>query len=167
MTHDNVIDTISGILRREMPLLLSLADDDVGARRNSQQRTVKMLVGHLIDSASNNHQRMVRLQYAPRCGHSMPNTDMGMLVFPDYTQDNNLWLHIQDYQHEDWHLLLTLLQAYNMHLCHVIRSIDASKLRNYWIDYEGHHITLDEMVTGYVRHMQLHFAEIHDLLSAE
>lgn len=102
MTHDNVIDTISGILRREMPLLLSLADDDVGARCNSQQRTVKMLVGHLIDSASNNHQRMVRLQYAPRCGHSMPNTDMGMLVFPDYTQDNNLWLHIQDYQHEDW-----------------------------------------------------------------
>ena len=29
---------------------------------------------------------MVRLQYAPRCGHSMPNTEMGMLVFPDYTQ---------------------------------------------------------------------------------
>lgn len=39
-------------------------------------------------------ERMVRLQYAPRCGHSMPNTKMGMLVFPDYTQDNDLWIHL-------------------------------------------------------------------------
>ena len=167
MDYQVIIDGINEVMDSELPLLLSLTEEQVSVRRNSQRRTVKMLVGHLIDSASNNHQRMVRLQYAPRCGHSMPNTDMGMLIFPDYTQDNNLWLHIQDYQHEDWQLLLTLLQAYNMHLCHVIRSMDSSKLRNYWIDYEGHRITLDKMVCGYVKHMQLHFAEIHDLLSEE
>ena len=92
---------------------------------------------------------MVRLQYAPRCGHSMPNTEMGMLVFPDYTQDNDLWIALQDYQHEDWQTLVMLLNLYNRHICHVIRSVDETKLKNYWIDYEGFRITLDAMIRGY------------------
>lgn len=89
---------------------------------------------------------MVRLQYAPRCGHSMPNTEMGMLVFPDYTQDNDLWIALQDYQHEDWHTLVMLLKLYNQHICHIIRSVDTSKLNNYWVDYEGCRVTLDAMI---------------------
>ena len=80
MDFQEIIDGINEVMNRKMPMLLSLKEEQVGEKRNSQNRTVKMLVGHLIDSASNNHQRMVRLQYAPRCGHSMPNTEMGMLV---------------------------------------------------------------------------------------
>ena len=96
MEYQEVIDNINTVMNREIPILLSLSEEQVSVKRNSQNRTVKMLVGHLIDSASNNHQRMVRLQYAPRCGHSMPNTEMGMLVFPDYTQDNDLWIALQN-----------------------------------------------------------------------
>lgn len=66
--YQDVIDGINEVMNREIPFLLSLSEDQVGVKRNHQNRTVKMLVGHLIDSASNNHQRMVRLQYAPRCG---------------------------------------------------------------------------------------------------
>ena len=131
MEYQEVIDNINTVMNREIPILLSLSEEQVSVKRNSQNRTVKMLVGHLIDSASNNHQRMVRLQYAPRCGHSMPNTEMGMLVFPDYTQDNDLWIALQDYQHEDWHTLVMLLKYYNEHICHIIRSVDVKKLNNY------------------------------------
>ena len=166
MKNQEVIDDINEVMKREIPLLLSLSEEQVNVRRNSQNRTVKMLVGHLIDSASNNHQRMVRLQYAPRCGHSMPNTEMGMLVFPDYTQDNDLWIQLQDYQHEDWQELVTLLNLYNRHICHVIRSVDETKLNNFWIDYEGCRVTLDAMIRGYVKHLNLHFGQIHELLNA-
>ena len=166
MKYQEVIDDINEVMKREIPLLLSLSEEQVNVRRNSQNRTVKMLVGHLIDSASNNHQRMVRLQYAPRCGHSMPNTEMGMLVFPDYTQDNDLWIQLQDYQHEDWQQLVTLLNLYNRHICHVIRSVDETKLNNCWIDYEGCRVTLDAMIRGYVNHLNLHFGQIHELLNA-
>ena len=166
MKYQEVIDDINEVMKREIPLLLSLSEEQVNERRNSQNRTVKMLVGHLIDSASNNHQRMVRLQYAPRCGHSMPNTEMGMLVFPDYTQDNDLWIQLQDYQHEDWQQLVTLLNLYNRHICHVIRSVDETKLNNFWIDYEGCRVTLDAMIRGYVNHLNLHFGQIHELLNA-
>ena len=74
MDYQEIIDGINEVMNREIPMLLSLTEEQVSVRRNSQNRTVKMLAGHLIDSASNNHQRMVRLQYAPRCGHSMPNS---------------------------------------------------------------------------------------------
>ena len=65
MDYQEIIDGINEVMNREIPMLLSLTEEQVSVRRNSQNRTVKMLVGHLIDSASNNHQRMVRLQYAP------------------------------------------------------------------------------------------------------
>lgn len=164
MKYQEVIDNIKMVINREIPILLSLSEEQVSLRRNRQNRTVKMLVGHLVDSVSNNHQRMVRLQYAPRCGHSMPNTEMGMLVFPDYTQDNDLWIALQDYQHEDWHTLVMLLKYYNDHICHIIRSVDEKKLNNYWIDYEGCRITLDAMIREYVNHLNLHFGQIHELL---
>ena len=39
------------------------------------------------------------------------NREMGMFIFPDYTQDNDLWIELQDYQHEDWHQLVMLLKV--------------------------------------------------------
>ncbi len=159
-----IIEEIQNIILREEPILRFLSEDIITTRFNHQNRSIKMLIGHLVDSASNNHQRMVRLQYAPRCGHSMPNTEMGMLVFPDYTQDNDLWLALQDYQHEDWDTLLSLWKYYNLHICQVIRSVNETKLNNYWIDYEGNRVTLQDMIIGYTNHLNLHLGQIHELL---
>ena len=160
----NTIQDLRAILAREEPFLRSLSEEEISQRFNRQQRSVKMLIGHLIDSASNNHQRIVRLQYAPRCGHSMPNTEMGMLVFPDYTQDNNLWIQLQGYQQEDWDQLITLWKYYNLHMIQVIQSVDQTKLENYWIDYEGCKVTLRQMIEGYTGHIHLHLDQIHDLV---
>lgn len=161
---NTIINNIVEIINREEPILRALSEEVITTRFNHQHRSIKMLIGHLIDSASNNHQRMVRLQYAPRCGHSMPNTEMGMLVFPDYTQDNNLWLQLQDYQHEDWDTLLSLWKYYNLHICQVIRSVYETKLQNYWLDYEGNRITLRDMIIGYTGHLNLHLEQIHELI---
>ena len=160
----NTIQDLRAILAREEPFLRSLSEEEISQRFNRQQRSVKMLIGHLIDSASNNHQRIVRLQYAPRCGHSMPNTEMGMLVFPDYTQDNNLWIQLQGYQQEDWDQLITLWKYYNLHMIQVIQSVDQTKLENYWIDNEGCKVTLRQMIEGYTGHIHLHLDQIHDLV---
>lgn len=166
MLHtEQIIQDIREIITHEEPILRSLTEEVITTRFNPQQRSIKMLIGHLIDSAANNHQRMVRLQYAPRCGHSMPNTEMGMLVFPDYTQDNDLWLQLQDYQHEDWDTLLLLWKYYNLHICQVIRAVDCTKLNNYWLDYEGHRVTLQNMIEGYTAHLRLHIDQIHELIN--
>lgn len=88
-TH--ITDGIAQVIETEESLLSGLSTEVITQRRNSQNRTVKQILGHLIDSASNNHQRMVRLQYSK-----------DLLFFPDYRQDNDLWIALQDYQNADW-----------------------------------------------------------------
>lgn len=164
MDYSGVINAIRFILEKEEPVLINLSEDVITNRFNSQGRSIKMLLGHLIDSASNNHQRMVRLQYAPRVGYSIPNGERGLLVFPDYTQNNNLWLQLQDYQNEDWNTLVQLWKFYNLHIIQVIQSVDESKLNNYWLDYEGNQVTLHDMIVGYTGHLELHIGHIHELM---
>jgi hypothetical protein len=133
--------------------LLNLPDDTISNRRNSQNRTIKQLIGHLIDSASNNHQRMVRLQY-----HSD-------LTFPDYTQDNDRWIAIQNYQNEDWNNLVALWKFYNLHIVHLVQNIDISKLNNTWTDFEGNIVSLHDMINGYPSHLHLHISEIEEIIA--
>ncbi len=144
---------VVNIINEWEPKLLALPENIITERRNHQNRTIKQLLGHLIDSASNNHQRMIRLQYND------------MLTFPDYTQDNDRWIAIQDYHHSDWKNLVCLWKSFNLHMVHLIRSIDTSKLNNYWTDYEGAKVTLGDMIKGYPWHLNLHINDINDLIN--
>lgn len=144
---------IARVIETEEGLLNSLSIEAITLRRNSQNRTIKQILGHLIDSASNNHQRMVRLQYSK-----------DLLFFPDYRQDNDLWIALQDYQHTDWSNLIQLWKFYNLHIIQVIQSVDKSKLDSYWCDFEGTKVTLKDMIEGYLDHLLLHIGEIHELM---
>lgn len=138
----------------ELKLLL-LPENIITERWNHQNRTIKELLGHLVDSASNNHQRMIRLQYNDN------------LVFPDYTQDNDRWIAIQDYQHAGWENLIQLWKSFNLHIIHLIKSIDSSKLNNSWTDFEGNKVTLRNMIEGYPWHLNLHINDIKDLIAED
>ena len=67
------------------------------------------VLGHLIDSAANNHQRFVRAQF----------TDD--LVFPGYEQEQ--WVSAQNYRDEPWPEVIQLWSSYNLHLLHVVAAI--------------------------------------------
>lgn len=150
-----ITNGISSVIESEENILRTLPIDVITQRRNRQNRTIKMILGHLVDSASNNQQRMVRLQYSQY-----------LLVFPDYRQDNDLWIALQDYQDEDWQNLISLWKYFNPHMIHLIQSVDNSKLDSYWCDFEGTKVTLQEMIEGYLDHLQLHINEIHELIGA-
>lgn len=157
MENENqFVQITNGILKvveEEEGVLRNLPIEVITKRRNCQNRTIKQIVGHLIDSASNNQQRMVRLQYSKH-----------LLVFPDYRQDNDLWIALQDYQDEDWNELVSLWKYYNIHIVHLIKAVDNSKLDSYWCDFEGTKVTLKEMIDGYLDHLNLHIKEIHQLI---
>lgn len=150
--YSHVITGIREVVDREVPILQNIPEPVLTERRNSQHRTIKQLLGHLVDSAANNHQRMVRLQYNPH------------LVFPDYTQDNDRWISLQDYQHADWSDLIQLWKYYNLHIIQVIRSVDMSALENDWQDFEGNRVTLHQMIEGYLGHLHLHIDQIKELM---
>ncbi len=136
--------------------LSSLKEDVIIERRNSQNRTIKQILGHMIDSASNNTHRMVHLQYRE-----------SPLDFPNYATEgnNDRWIAIQNYQDEDWNLLVQLWKYSNLHVVHVIQNIREDKLNNEWIAGSGKNITLEEMVLDYPGHFKLHLDEIDELIS--
>src|SRR5690606_16598718 len=80
--------------------LLALTEEQITVKRNIQNRNIKQILGHLIDSSVNNHHRIVRLQYLKR------------LTFPDYQPDNDTWIHIQNYENRDWRTLIQFWKQY-------------------------------------------------------
>jgi len=136
------------------PRLKALPLEVISERRNAQNRTIRQILGHLIASAANNHHRIVRLQYSAH------------LEFPDYRQDNDRWIAIQNYQEEDWDSLVSFWRHYNLHMLHIIRHVREECLDHTWHDFEGHQETLKTIIEGYLWHLNLHFKEIEALINA-
>jgi len=138
------------------PRLLALKEENIAGRRNSQNRTIRQIVGHLVDSASNNTHRIIHLQYQP-----------SPLVFPDYANlgNNDRWIAIQHYQQENWNDLVQLWKYSNIHLVHVIRNVNPEKLDNFWITALKKEVPLKTMIIDYLRHFKLHLGEIEELIN--
>jgi hypothetical protein len=106
----------------------------------------KQVIAHLIDSASNNHQRFVRA--------ALQTT----LDFPGYDQDGNM--RVQAPQEADWLLLVSLWAAYNRYLAHVIAHLPASKLETPCRIGSGKPVTLDFLAKDYLTHLVHHLSQI-------
>ena len=153
--YELITQEIISLIEIWEPKLLALPTGIITNRRNSQNRTIKQIIGHLIDSNSNNTHRVIHLQY-----QSNP------LIFPNYATfgNNDRWIAIQDYQNEDWHILIQLWKYSLLHYCHVIKNINDSKLENEWISGPDQKITLKTMVLDFPRHLKLHLNEINELI---
>ena len=138
--------------------LASLPDEVIMQRRNSQNRTIKQILGHLVDSTSNNIHRVVHLQYQP-----------SPFTFPNYATfgNNDRWIAIQDYQNEDWEIMIRLWKYLLLHFCHIIKNVNDDKLGSEWISGPGKTITLEKMIIDFNRHLKLHLSEIDELLNKE
>ena len=117
------------------PRLSGLPEEVITHRRNSQNRNIKQIVGHMIDSASNNTHRIVHLQYQE-----------SPLRFPNYAIDgnNDRWIAIQNYQDADWMDMIGLWKYSNLHIAHVMENADPLKLDNQWHYSEERLISLKD-----------------------
>ena len=106
----------------------------------------KQVIAHLIDSASNNHQRFVRA------------AQQASLDFPGYDQDGNM--RVQVPQEADWPLLVSLWAAYNRYLAHVIAHLPASKLETPCRIASDKPVTLDFLARDYLTHLLHHLGQI-------
>jgi hypothetical protein len=122
----------------------------------SDNWTPKEILGHLIDSAANNHQRFVRAQF----------TDD--LVFSGYEQDR--WVSVQKYREESWPELVQLWSSYNLHLLHLVSAIpEEIRTRTRashnldqiaWQTDKNKDATLDYFIRDYVDHLRHHLNQI-------
>jgi len=106
----------------------------------------KQVLGHLIDSASNNHQRFVRAAL------------QGSLEFPGYDQDG--CVRVQAVQSAPWSLLITLWTDYNLYLAHVIAHLPAAQLEAPCKIGEDQPVTLRFLAEDYLTHLRHHLGQI-------
>lgn len=112
-----------------------------GLRLDGDHWTLGEMVGHLVDSAGNNHQRFVRLQLERE------------LAFPAY--DGDAWLRVSKTDSCDYRLLVRLWADYNEYLLHIVEGMDEGCLGWVWMTERGE-LTLDFLVRDYYRHLDWH-----------
>nr|WP_321452986.1 hypothetical protein [uncultured Carboxylicivirga sp.] len=154
MNFDEVINTIEKGVAEWVDVLSQLDLQIISTRRNGQDRTIKQIVGHMVDSASNNTHRIIHLQYQPN-----------PFKFPCYASkgNNDRWIAIQNYQNEDWNQLIQLWKFTHLHYIHVVKFIHPDKHHNQWDSGDGL-VPLRDMVNDFPRHFNLHLNEIRELI---
>lgn len=132
--------------------LRSMSDAVAGTKPGPDVWSVKEILGHLVDSAANNHQRFVRAQHVRE------------FAFPGYEQE--AWVQSQGYQTKTWSELVDLWVLYNHHLAHVIRRIpDAAMVVSCRIG-ASQAVTLGFLVEDYLVHLRHHLQQIQDRRAA-
>ncbi len=104
--------------------------------------TLKEIVGHLIDSASNNHQRFVRLQLGQT------------ITLPGYGAEE--WVAVSNMPHLDYLFVVRFWKMYNKYLLNIIKGIKPKSIENTWKTVDGKEKSLGFLIDDYYAHMKLH-----------
>jgi hypothetical protein len=139
-------EKLLSLIEKAEPKLRSVSASESGKPLLSGGWSRKQVIAHLIDSASNNHQRFVRA------------VQQESLDFPGYDQDGNM--RVQVPQEADWPLLVSLWAAYNRYLAHVIAHLPASKLETPCRIGSDKPVTLDFLARDYLTHLLHHLGQI-------
>lgn len=150
-------DRLRKIVHDVTPILYARSEEEVDARSAPDGWNARQVIGHLIDSASNNHQRFVRAQFSDE------------LVFPGY--DGEQWVAVQRYADAEWSTLVALWASFNQHIAHVVANVPDSLLQQPRRKHNLHELawkrvpetepaTLGYFIADYVGHLEHHLEQI-------
>lgn len=145
-TMRNAVQELQALMTLVLPLLESIREEESLQRPSPEKWSQKEILGHLIDSASNNHQRFVRAQLGAE------------IKLPDYDQE--AWVRTQSYQTEAWSTLVQLWKSYNLHLIHTVDLIPQDRLNSTCFIGDNPPVTLEYLVLDYLRHLKHHLHQI-------
>ena len=150
------LDDFRQTLDRAAQRLLMFSDADASAHPAPGKWSKKEIIGHLLDSASNNHGRFVRAQLQDD------------LVFPGYDQD--AWVRVQRYQDRRWADLVRAWHAYNYQIANIMEAADREAVMRQRVRHNLHELawkavpasepaTLDYFMRDYVDHLKHHLSQ--------
>lgn len=144
MIHDS-LNRLNDLLRIIPPLLSSISEKDFAYKASPEKWSKKEILGHLIDSAANNHQRFVRLQFEHE---------------PTISYNQNNWTRFSYHQTTPPDSLVKFWTSYNKHLLHILSEIPEKYYPNICIMGNGDRVSLDFLIKDYVVHLEHHLKQI-------
>jgi DinB family protein len=149
--------TLRNAIEKFTPMLEEKSEGATRRRPAPGKWCPREIIGHLIDSASNNHQRFVRALFKDD------------LIFPGYAQDE--WVSAQRYRDAPWQELLVLWKGFNLHIARVMEAAPAEQRVRPRVRHNLDELawkavprdqpaTLDYFMADYVAHLQHHLGQI-------
>jgi hypothetical protein len=146
MTPADTAAALRRAIETALPGLRALSDERASKRPAPGKWSPKELIGHLLDSATNNHNRFVRGILDPE------------VRLPKYEQEG--WVRVQGYATAHWDTLLLLWCLYNYHLAGVIESIPPPAVGTPCFIGDNPPMPLGELAADYVRHLEHHLGQV-------
>ncbi|MGI9076027.1 MAG: GNAT family N-acetyltransferase [Gemmatimonadaceae bacterium] len=157
--EDRVAADLERTVQQAASSLLTIRESDATLQPAPGKWSPKEIIGHLIDSAANNHLRFVRAQMQED------------LSFPGYEQQE--WVRLQQYQAVPWPALVALWKSYNLHIAHVMATASPSERARPRTRHNLDEIafrtvsrsepgTLEYLMRDYVAHLEHHLRQIAD-----
>ena len=157
ISYKEFLDDFRNTIVSATARLRNIPETQSGQKNSPDDWSAKETIGHLIDSAANNHQRFVRAQF----------TDD--LVFPGYEQEQ--WVSSQKYADESWPDVIQLWSSYNLHIHHLASVIPEAILTKPRASHSLDQIafkqvakseaaTLEYLIRDYVDHLRHHLDQI-------
>ena len=94
-------------------LLYQIGEENLSYKTSVEKWSKKEIIGHLIDSATNNHQRFIRGQFEN---------------IPEISYDQNKWNEFSFYQAINAQQIISFWTSYNKQLLEIIKKIPNDSL---------------------------------------
>jgi hypothetical protein len=133
-------------IEQELPYLRALTDEQASRPRAAGKWSAKEELGHLIDSAANNHIRFV-------CGALEPQ-----FRGPGYAQEE--WVKLHGYSAMHWDAIVDFWFGYNRFLTGLVERIPESRLETECLIGTHRPVTLRFLIDDYILHMQHHIDQL-------
>jgi len=144
-----VIDRLQDHINLAPSEFLKYPEGELRRKPAPDKWSKKELLGHLIDSAANNHHRFIKAQFQP-----------APMFVEAYAQND--WVRIQKYNEKDSQQLVNLWKAYNEHILFIMQNTPDNNLEiklNAEDAFENAD-TLFLLMKDYVDHMDHHLKQI-------
>lgn len=141
---DTAIKRLEYLCETIPPLLTAFDEQTFSAKLQPEKWSKKEIIGHLIDSATNNHQRFVRVQFEDT---------------PAIAYDQNKWNEFGFYQQINGQQIILFWTIYNKQLIELTRRIPIENLQRGCM-VNGKLLTLDFLINDYVEHMEHHLRQV-------
>ena len=141
---EKALNRLEYIINLTPKKLTEISEENMSTKPSPTKWSKKEIIGHLIDSATNNHQRFVRGQFEN---------------IPEISYDQNNWNEFSFYNQIESKQIISFWTIYNKQIIEIIKRIPKENLEKQ-IKIGNNILTLEFLIIDYVEHLEHHLNQI-------